>query len=99
MDYIKKVITWWWWGVVYQAIIEPPQLTLLNSVLDWVVAISGWFSPMTSFNTLFKSNHMVWLGVVWLRLVWWFDLPIIGPPQLTLFNFGPDWVVAISVAI
>ena len=26
-------------GVVYQAIIEPPQLTLFNSVLDWVVAI------------------------------------------------------------
>ena len=25
--------------VVYQAIIEPPQLTLFNSVLDWVVAI------------------------------------------------------------
>ena len=22
------------------------------------------------------------------------DLPIIGPPQLTLFNFGLDWVVA-----
>ena len=26
--------------VVYQAIIEPPQLTLFNSVLDWVVAIT-----------------------------------------------------------
>ena len=25
--------------VVYQTIIEPPQLTLLDSVLDWVVAI------------------------------------------------------------
>ena len=39
MDYIKKVMTWWW-VVVYQAIIEPPQLTLFNSVLDWVVAIN-----------------------------------------------------------
>ena len=25
--------------VVYQVIIEPPQLTLFDSVLDWVVAI------------------------------------------------------------
>ena len=38
----QKVMTWWWWwwGVVDQAIIEPPQLTLFNSVLDWVVVIN-----------------------------------------------------------
>ena len=33
---------------------------------------------------------MVWCGVV--------ELPIIGPPQLTLFIFGLDWVVAIICA-
>ena len=27
-------------GLVYQVIIVPPQLTLFNSVLDWVVAIT-----------------------------------------------------------
>ena len=28
--------------MVYQAIIEPPQLTLFNSVLDWVVATKAY---------------------------------------------------------
>ena len=37
---------------------------------------------------------VVWCGLMWFGVV--VELPIIGPPQLTLFNFGLDWVVAIK---
>ena len=39
-----------------------------------------------------KSSH----GGVVVVVVVWSDLPIIEPPQVTLFNFVLDWVVAIK---
>ena len=58
---IKKVITWWWCGVMWfiLAIIGPPQLTLFNFGLDWVVATIQLTSSWKKYMSFIKYAEII----------------------------------------